>query len=197
MIKKEYLENVALTEVKRNPKNPRNNDDAVSGVQRSIEHNGFLSPMIVDENNVILAGDTRYKALIKAGQAAADIIRVTGLSPEQKEDFMLADNKTHEVATWAWEKLAEIEEERLRTVGFTEDEILRGFGLNEVSGESLDFDRTRVIEVDLPGAVKLKSRNCFYCESEEEFKTIQGFFKTDREGVLDKERLMAFVRSSQ
>ena len=43
--------------------NPRKNDDAVNAVAESIKQCTYVTPVIVDENYVILAGHTRYKAL--------------------------------------------------------------------------------------------------------------------------------------
>ena len=43
-------------------KNPRNNDNAVEFVANSIKEFGFKVPIIIDKNNVIVAGHTRYKA---------------------------------------------------------------------------------------------------------------------------------------
>ncbi|MBS6166413.1 MAG: ParB N-terminal domain-containing protein [Firmicutes bacterium] len=47
------------------PHNPRVNDQAVDAVAESIRQCGYIAPIIVDEEGVILAGHTRYKALKK------------------------------------------------------------------------------------------------------------------------------------
>ena len=51
-----------IEEIKEYENNPRNNDNAVEYVARSIKDFGFKIPIIVDKNNVIVAGHTRYKA---------------------------------------------------------------------------------------------------------------------------------------
>lgn len=43
-------------------RNPRKNDDAVEYVANSIKEFGFKVPVILDKNNVIVAGHTRVKA---------------------------------------------------------------------------------------------------------------------------------------
>jgi len=48
-------------------KNPRKNDAAVPKVLESIKEFGFKVPIVVDSNNVIVTGHTRYKAAIKLG----------------------------------------------------------------------------------------------------------------------------------
>ena len=52
-----------MAEIKPYANNPRNNDGAVDAVLESIKQCGYISPIVVDENYVILAGHTRYKAL--------------------------------------------------------------------------------------------------------------------------------------
>lgn len=42
--------------------NPRNNENAVKAVASSIENFGFLVPIIIDKNGIIIAGHTRLKA---------------------------------------------------------------------------------------------------------------------------------------
>ena len=47
--------------------NPRKNDVAVDAVAKSIQEFGFKVPIVIDKNNVIVCGHTRYKASIKLG----------------------------------------------------------------------------------------------------------------------------------
>ena len=51
-----------LREIMPYENNPRKNDKAVDAVAESIRQCGYIAPVIVDENNVILAGHTRLKA---------------------------------------------------------------------------------------------------------------------------------------
>lgn len=57
------LVKVKLSEIKPYENNPRKNDDAVEAVMESIKQCGYVAPIIVDENMIILAGHTRFKAL--------------------------------------------------------------------------------------------------------------------------------------
>jgi ParB-like chromosome segregation protein Spo0J len=58
----------AITQIKPYENNPRSNDAAVDAVAKSIKEFGFRQPIVVDENDVIIVGHTRYKtALIPAG----------------------------------------------------------------------------------------------------------------------------------
>lgn len=80
--------------------NPRINDGAVDAVANSIQEFGFKNPIIVDKNNVIVAGHTRLKAARKLGLSEVPTIRADDLSPEQVKAFRLVDNKTAELAEW-------------------------------------------------------------------------------------------------
>lgn len=94
-----------LSEIVPYENNARKNDKAVKDVAESIKQCGYIAPIIVDENNVILAGHTRYKALKKLGYKEVTVRKVSGLTDEQKRKYRLLDNKTNELADWDFEKL--------------------------------------------------------------------------------------------
>lgn len=81
-------------------KNPRNNDEAVSAVKESIQEFGFKIPVVLSENDVIVAGHTRIKAAKELGMTEVPCIIADDLSEEQIRAFRLADNKSAEIATW-------------------------------------------------------------------------------------------------
>ena len=56
-----------LKDLKPYEKNPRKNDEAVKYVKESIKQFGFKVPIVVDKNNIIIAGHTRYKASKELG----------------------------------------------------------------------------------------------------------------------------------
>lgn len=85
--------------------NPRKNDDAVDAVAESIRQCEYISPIIVDENYVVLAGHTRLKALKKLGYESAPCVVKNGLAEEQKRKYRLLDNKTGELSTWEFDLL--------------------------------------------------------------------------------------------
>ena len=87
--------------------NPRINDEAVEMVSASIKEFGFKNPIIVDENNVIIAGHTRLKAATELGLEEAPVIVADDLTEDQVKAFRLVDNKTAEVAEWDFDKLRE------------------------------------------------------------------------------------------
>ena len=99
------LKKIELSKIKPYEKNARKNDEAVEYVVKSIQQCDYVAPIILDENNVILAGHTRYKALKKLGYKEAQCVIKSGLSEEQKRKYRLLDNKTNEFAEWDFELL--------------------------------------------------------------------------------------------
>ena len=85
--------------------NPRNNDEAVDFVANSIKEFGFKVPIVVDSDNVVIAGHTRLKASKKLGLKEVPTIIADDLTEEQVKAFRLADNKAGEIATWDDQKL--------------------------------------------------------------------------------------------
>lgn len=80
--------------------NPRKNDKAVKYVAESIKEFGFLNPIIVDRDNVIVAGHTRLKAARQLKMDIVPCIVADELTPEQIKAFRLADNKVAEFSDW-------------------------------------------------------------------------------------------------
>ena len=130
--------NLGLEEIKPYEKNPRNNDNAVDAVAASIREFGFKVPIIIDKDNIIVAGHTRYKAAKKLGLKTVPCIKADDLTDEQVKAFRLADNKVAEKADWDFELL----NEELETITMDMDQF--GFDLPE------EETPTEIIEDDVP-----------------------------------------------
>lgn len=122
------LKTVKLADIVPYENNPRKNDQAVDAVVESIKQCGYVAPIIIDEENIILAGHTRYKALVKLGKKEAEVIVRKGLTDEQKRKYRILDNKTTEFADWDFEKL----EEELNGLDF--DGFDFGFDFSRLDG---------------------------------------------------------------
>lgn len=89
-----------IKDIKPYEKNPRKNDSAVEAVANSIEQFGFKVPVVIDKDNVIVCGHTRYKAAKKLGLDTVPCVVADDLTEEQIKAYRLADNKVSELAEW-------------------------------------------------------------------------------------------------
>ena len=99
--------------------NPRKNDDAVDKVASSIKHFGFKVPIVIDNQNEVVAGHTRLKAAKKLGMDEVPCIVADDLDDNQVKAFRLADNKVSEAAAWDDELLG-IEMFNINDIDLTE-----------------------------------------------------------------------------
>lgn len=121
---------VDINKIRFYKNNPRKNDGSVGAVAESIEQCGYISPIVVDEDLVVLAGHTRLKALRKLQEKKVEVVIVRGLTEEQKKKFRVLDNKTGEFSTWDMEKLLS-EIDKVDFNGFD-------FGFDAIAGETFD-----------------------------------------------------------
>ena len=104
-MEKKYIE-IDIADLVPYDKNPRRNDMAVDDVAESMEQVGYITPIVIDENRQILAGETRCKALKKRRVKRDKVLQVFGLTEEQKKKYRLLDNKVGEIAEWDLDLLA-------------------------------------------------------------------------------------------
>lgn len=166
--------------------NPRNNDEAVEYVANSIKEFGFKVPIIIDKDNIIVSGHTRFKASKKLGLKEVPVIIADDLTEEQIKAFRIADNKTGEKAGWDLDKL-KIE---LGDLDFDMTDF--GFGDFELSMLTEDmepepYDEDIIDEYSEHSEENLASKRViitYSTEAEEEF--LKKLFNTDDLKVLYK-----------
>ena len=90
----------SIDELKPYEKNPRKNDKSVDKVAQSIDQFGFRVPVVIDKDNVIVCGHTRYKAAKKLHLASVPCVVADDLTDEQIKAYRLADNKVGEDSEW-------------------------------------------------------------------------------------------------
>ena len=83
-----------LDELVKPEKNVRiHTEQQLKEFRRSVAMFGQIRPIVVDENNVILAGNGLYDTLVMMGKETADVYRYDNLTENQKKKLMIADNK--------------------------------------------------------------------------------------------------------
>jgi len=150
------IENLKISEIKPYEKNPRKNEKAVEIVMKSIKEFGFKVPIILDKNNVIIAGHTRLKAAIRLEMKEVPTIKVEDLTEEQAKAFRIMDNKSSEFSDWDLDLLKE-ELISLQEADFRLD--LTGFSFKEL-GNILENEvkEDEFIEVDAYERAKRKTK---------------------------------------
>ena len=123
------VENIGIYALKPYPNNPRNNEQAIEQVKNSLKAFGFRQPIVVDDQNVIVVGHTRWEAAKLLKLKTVPIHRVSGLTPAEIAAYRLADNKVGEIATWDDEKLMN-ELESIKDMGFDLSSL--GFSAEEM-----------------------------------------------------------------
>ena len=135
--------------------NPRLNEGAVQYVANSIKQFGFKVPIVVDTDNTIVSGHTRYLAAISLDMKEVPVIVADDLTPEQIKAFRIADNKTAEKASWDYSKLSK-EIEELTNLDF--DLNLSDLGFGEFELEALkgitDDDDSDDVGAEAPDGFK-------------------------------------------
>jgi DNA modification methylase len=120
--------------------NPRVNEHAVDAVAASIKEFGFRQPIVVDEEGVIVVGDTRFKAALKLGLTKVPVHVAIGLTAAQIKAYRIADNQTASLSQWNEEllvrELAALQnmDFDLNQTGFSGEELLRLLDSSQATG---------------------------------------------------------------
>jgi hypothetical protein len=134
-----------ILDLKEYADNPRINKESVEKVVMSIKEVGWKVPIIVDEDNVILAGHTRLKAaqLLQLDKVPVHIAK--DLTEQQKTAFRIMDNKSQDFSQWDNELLAG---EFAKLADSDYDLDLTGFNFDEIekmTASMLEFDEPETI----------------------------------------------------
>lgn len=105
------LTRISLRQIKPYEANPRDNSESISKVKESIRKFGYKQPIVVDKDFVIIAGHTRYSALLelfteKQIGEEIDVIVASDLTDTEVRAYRLADNKVAEFSDWDYGLLA-------------------------------------------------------------------------------------------
>ena len=110
-------------------------DEQVSQIAASIKEFGFLSPVIIDGDNGIIAGHGRVMAAKKLGIGSLPCVDACHLTDAQRRAYVIADNKITLNAGWD-DEILRVEFADLAEAGF--DLELTGFSLDEIDGLQIE-----------------------------------------------------------
>jgi DNA modification methylase len=114
-------------------------DDQVAQVAASIAEFGFVNPILVGLNGVIIAGHARLLAARKLKLTEAPVIVLAHLTEAQRRALVIADNRLAEGAGWD-EEMLRVEIEDLKAEDFDLD--LLGFSQDELDAILADPEET-------------------------------------------------------
>ena len=75
-------------------------DEQLAIIGQSLRTFGWMSPVLADDDNNIIAGHGRVEAARRLGFTEVTMLRISGLTPDQVRAYRLADNRIAEIAGW-------------------------------------------------------------------------------------------------
>lgn len=144
------IEYKKTSEIRPYQYNPRKNEKAVEVVANSIKEFGFLVPVIIDQNNTLIAGHTRYEAAKLLGIEEIPSIKAENLNEEQIKAFRIMDNKSQEYAKWDRDLLKTEFENLLGKID------LKKTGFREAEIEKIMNPKTPDSKGNIPGKYQIK-----------------------------------------
>lgn len=101
------IKNIAVKDLIPYEKNTKKHDDVqINNVAESIKQYGFVQPLVIDKNNVVVIGHCRLLAAKKLKMADVPCVCVEDLTEEQVKALRIVDNKSNE-STWDFDFLAD------------------------------------------------------------------------------------------
>lgn len=162
-----------VSELKEYSNNPRKNESTALKLKRVIDDIGFLNPIVLDENDVIVCGHARLKAAVMLGYEEVPCVYAYGLTEEEIKAYRLADNKTAEIAGWDYDKLV-VEMKELASSAFDLDFTLFNeaeqliYADQNAEPEKQDKDEFKDYESDAEADVIRSFNVAITCESQED-----------------------------
>ncbi len=119
------------------PNNSRKHSDyQVKQLADFIKRVGYIDPIVIDEDDMILAGHCRALAAMRASMSTVPCLQVFGLTDNEKKAYVIADNKLALNASWDNE-LLKVE---LSEIGVDIDPKMLGFDMHELRLLDVDFE---------------------------------------------------------
>ncbi len=167
----EYVSTAELIPYARNSRT--HSDERIAQIAASIKEFGFTNPVLIDDDNGIIAGHGRVIASQRLKLESVPCIRLSDLSEAQRKAYVIADNKLALNAGWDDEML-KIELQELDDMGF--DLELTGF-----DAEFLADDIIEDFEPELNSDDREPIRNMTFTVSDEQHELIEVILKAAKQ----------------
>lgn len=156
----------------------------------SIKEFGEVEPVVVNTDGTIIGGHQRISIYADMGQKEI-VVRVPSRKLTKKEEKRLNLRLNKNTGEWDWERLANLGEELLLDIGFSEEELKVNLGLQEAEEVELDDERLGVLGVYPPEAPRLKERTAIHCDSMAQYRSIKNAIES---GAITAEGLAALAK---
>jgi DNA modification methylase len=149
------IETARIETLKPNPRNARTHSKRqIKLIAESVKAFGFLNPVLIDGNRVIIAGHGRVEAAKRLGMTEVPVLCINHLTDDEKRAYVLADNQLAARAGWDNEILA-IELQHLTEIVVDIDATVTGFEMPEIDliieGAKATSPEDRVEPIDRSG----------------------------------------------
>lgn len=195
------IEYIAVGELRAYDKNARTHSpDQVAQIVASINEFGFTNPVLIDENNELIAGHGRTQAAQSMGMEEVPAIRLSGLSEQQKKALRIADNQLALNAGWDLDLLAEevqsldLDGFDLDVLGFDDDylnDLLEGNLGDDPEAEQLesaeeedDVPEPKPDPVSVPGDVWVLGKHRVMCGDSLNIEQVEVLMDGDKADLL-------------
>jgi len=157
---KRQVEHVNVSDLIPYARNPRTHSaQQVKQIAASIREFGFTNPILIADDNTVIAGHGRLQAALHLGLGVVPCIRLSGLTEPQRRAYVIADNKLTLNGAWDADML-KVELDDLHAVDFDMD--LLGFDADELS-EAMRLFEEHEDQSDLD---KDHTKKCPHCGGE-------------------------------
>lgn len=168
------IEKINIEDIREYENNAKEHPEwQIEQIKKSIEMFGYNDPIAIDENNMIIEGHGRFLALKLLGYTEIDVLRLTGLTEEQKNAYSIVHNKLTMNTDFDIEKLKftfnelQIADFDLSLLGFENIEIEE---IMSEESELLELDEEN--ETDSKIRTKLICPCCNHIANKSEFKEV-------------------------
>ncbi len=184
------IEKVSINKIHANAENPRTiKSHKFSRLVRSVKEFPEMlkiRPIVVNDDNVILGGNMRYKACKEAGLEEVYVIKASDLTPEQQNQFVIKDNV--EFGDWDVDMLAnQYEKDFLMKMGMEEKQL--GFFMDDFEEE---FYKVETEQVDMPIVPKFSEKYTavmIFCDNELDETWLRNVLKLKKARSYKTERI--------
>lgn len=133
------IKNLKIDELTPYDKNPRDiSTRAIDSVAHSIKEFGWKQPIVIDKDNIIVVGHTRFLAAQKLNLDTVPVLIATDLSEEKIKAYRILDNRLNELSGWD-EELLSIELSELNNADQSIKELLQLLQEDEVKIDNTEF----------------------------------------------------------